>query len=117
MGGLDIVLDDGSHVGRHMISSFNVLFPRLADSGLYVAEDVCCAYWTKFGGGYGRSDTFIGLTSRLIDDIHHWWHRRGQKVSAARDRVAAVHVYDSVVVIDKAPVPRPVNSRLGAPSF
>ena len=35
-GGFDIIIDDGSHVNEHVIKSFNVLFPALRDSGIYV---------------------------------------------------------------------------------
>lgn len=40
MGGVDLVLDDGSHVAEHQRASFEMLFPLLADDGLYVIEDL-----------------------------------------------------------------------------
>ncbi len=36
IGELDIVLDDGSHFGRHQQVSFEVLFPFLRNGGLYL---------------------------------------------------------------------------------
>ena len=37
---LDIILDDGSHVFRHALVSFEVLFSMLSPHGLYMIEDV-----------------------------------------------------------------------------
>lgn len=117
MGGVDIVLDDGSHKARHMRRSFDVLFPLLSDGGLYVIEDLQCAYWTKFGGGYQRPGTFIETAKQVIDDMHHWWHGGGTKIAAGGGQVAAMHVYDSIIVLDKdANLSRPVNSRRGGTS-
>lgn len=114
MGGVDIVLDDGSHEARHMRRSFDILFPLLSDGGLYVVEDVQCAYWSKFGGGYGRPGTFVEITKQLIDDMHHWWHDGGRKIEVSAGKVGGLHVYDSIIVIDKDDgLKRPVNSRRG----
>jgi hypothetical protein len=41
-GQFDIILDDGSHVNRDMIKSFEQFFPYLNDKGLYVVEDTIC---------------------------------------------------------------------------
>ena len=38
-GTFDIILDDGSHINRDVIKSFELLFPMLNDDGLYVVED------------------------------------------------------------------------------
>jgi len=37
---LDIVIDDGSHIPEHQITTFNLLFPKLNVGGVYVIEDV-----------------------------------------------------------------------------
>ena len=41
-GTFDIILDDGSHVNRDVILSFELLFPLLNDNGLYIVEDTIC---------------------------------------------------------------------------
>jgi len=38
-GNFDIILDDGSHVNKDVIKSFEYLFPHLSDKGLYIVED------------------------------------------------------------------------------
>ena len=41
---LDLVIDDGSHLVDHMITSFEILWPRLRPGGFYVMEDTNCSY-------------------------------------------------------------------------
>jgi hypothetical protein len=35
-----VVIDDGSHIGNHMIRSFEILFPLLMPGGAYIVEDL-----------------------------------------------------------------------------
>jgi hypothetical protein len=51
MGGIDVVIDDGSHVAEHQKISFDVLFPLVSDDGLYLCEDLHTSYWKEFQGG------------------------------------------------------------------
>lgn len=41
-GTFDIILDDGSHINRDVINSFELLFPLLNDNGLYIVENTIC---------------------------------------------------------------------------
>ncbi len=41
-GEFDVILDDGSHRIGDIVASFQTLFPRLRDGGLYVVEDTVC---------------------------------------------------------------------------
>ena len=41
-GSFDVILDDGSHMNRDVIKSFELLFPLLNDNGLYIVEDTIC---------------------------------------------------------------------------
>jgi hypothetical protein len=106
MGGVDVVLDDGSHFAAHIRASFDVLFPLLAANGLYMIEDLHTAYWANFGGNYHSPGSAIGLLKSLIDDMHHWYHPHGQSVASARDWVGGIHVHDSLAVIEKRDVGR-----------
>jgi hypothetical protein len=101
MGAPDIILDDGSHVSRHQLASFSILFPLLKDGGLYVIEDLHTAYWPGFyEGGYRRSNTAIGLIKQIIDDLHSWYHERPTS-TPAKEEISAIHVYDSIVFVEK----------------
>lgn len=107
MGAPDIVLDDGSHKSKHQIASFETLFPLLREGGTYVVEDVHTSYWPGIlAGGLRRKGTFIEFVKSLIDDQHAWYH--GSTPTRHMRFIGGIHVYDSLVVIDKvAEKPKP----------
>ncbi len=113
MGGVDIVLDDGSHVASHQRVSFETLFPLLAEDGLYVAEDLHTSYWRDYEGGYRRKGTFLEMTKAFIDDMHAWYHDRGAREIGRG--IGAIHVYDSIVAFEKGGGERPFHTTIGTP--
>jgi len=60
-----VVIDDGSHIAHHMITSFETLFPRLLPGGIYILEDLAFHFedgggqWQGFKAHQGLSDTHI----------------------------------------------------------
>ena len=117
-GGVDIVLDDGSHVAEHQMTTFKTLFPMVTEGGVYVVEDLHTAEWRGFGGGYQKSGSFIEVAKQLIDDMHGAYHRRGDRLGLdAASYVPRVCFYDSMVFIRKAARARPSTSKVGSPSF
>ena len=113
MGGLDVVIDDGSHVMEHLHASFRTLFPLLSDGGVYLVEDLHTAYWPQYGGGYGRKSSFIETAKTLIDDMNCWYHQFGQQEKASANALGGLHFYDSIVVIDKIPMSVPRRALTG----
>ena len=112
MGGLDVVLDDGSHIGKHQRASFHILFPLLKEGGLYVIEDTHTSYWFRYRGGYRRRGTAIEFAKQIVDDLHGWYHGRSTKTSA-RDDVGSVHFHDSIIVIEKRSRQKPKHIIVG----
>lgn len=117
MGGVDVVLDDGSHVAEHQRASFDALFPVLSIDGMYAIEDLHTAYWPKHGGGYRRRGTFIEVTKAIIDDMHHWYHGRASRAIPGGAAVRSVAIYDSIVFISKGDGLRPRHARVGEPGL
>lgn len=113
MGGVDVVLDDGSHRMPHVRASLAALFPRLATGGLYMIEDLHAAYWPGFGGGLGRKRNFFHDVRMLIDDMHRWYHD-GDPFADWSASLSGIHVHDSIVVLEKGEVHRPVHSTVGS---
>ena len=113
MGGVDVVLDDGSHVMAHIRRSFEALFPLLEMGGTYMIEDLHAAYWPSHGGGIAAPDNFFNGLRGMIDDMHHWYHDTPSGQPATAGMVAGLHVHDSIVVIDKAQVYAPTHSIVG----
>jgi hypothetical protein len=68
-GGFDIVIDDGSHISDHVISTFRCLFPLLKSPGYYCVEDLQAAYWPQFGAVKGH--TTMDWLRWLVDGLNH----------------------------------------------
>lgn len=109
----DIVLDDGSHVAKHQEVSFHTLFPLLAEGGLYIIEDLHTSYWPKWDGGYRRPGSAIELVKDMVDDLHAWYHDH-PTTTPAQHEIHAIHVYDSMVFIEKKRRQRPSYIRIPA---
>jgi hypothetical protein len=104
MGGVDLILDDGSHHGSHIIASFRALFPLLSDGGLYVIEDMHDDFTEWPGTHYNQTLSFI---HRLIGDMHGQFSRLPARES---DAIGAVHLVDSMAFIEKKEGHRTANT-------
>lgn len=113
MGGVDIVLDDGSHQMAHIRNTLTHLFPLLNENGIYMIEDLHAAYWSEFGGGYRSSANFFQLVSDITHDMHRWYHVEPSKIPAVSEYCSAIHVHDSIAVLEKQKVFAPVRSEVG----
>lgn len=101
MGGVDIILDDGSHHMDHVSKTLRYLFPRLSDGGVYMIEDLHTAYWRQYGGGYKTQKNFYGFLMNIVDDMHHWWHGEKMHAPEISKICPSIHIHDSVVVLEK----------------
>lgn len=99
LGGLDIVIDDGSHVNAHVLASFAALFPHVRPGGWYVIEDLQTSYWPSYGGGPSGPGTTMGLIGALLDGLHH--KEYGKAPSYTDAHVTGVHVYHNIAFIEK----------------
>lgn len=70
-GPFDIVIDDGSHLSGHVITSFRTLFPHLAESGVYVIEDIQTSYWGTYAKPYRSPGTTMALLKELADGLNY----------------------------------------------
>lgn len=72
--GFDIIIDDGSHCSNDIVRSFALYFSILREGGLYIAEDLHCAYWQEFQGGLEAPFSSVNFFKRLVDLVNreHW---------------------------------------------
>jgi len=112
MGGVDVVLDDGSHQMAHIRASLKHLFPKLSEGGIYFIEDLHTAYWPAFGGGYRSEASFFNLIRELIDDMHQWYHDQALVHPEISPFCPGIHVHDSICVLEKNRVHRPAHSQI-----
>jgi hypothetical protein len=99
LGGVDVIIDDGSHIAGHQRTSFSVLFPLLSNDGIYILEDLHTAYWPGlYRGGLKRPGTAIEMLKEMIDDMHRSYHRQNRP---SHGDLGGLHVYDSIAVVEK----------------
>jgi hypothetical protein len=112
MGGVDIILDDGSHHMKHVSKSLKYLFPHLSKGGIYMIEDLHTAYWKSFGGGYNKKKNFFYFLMDLVHDLHHWYHERTLNHAEVSKSCTGIHIHDSIVVLEKNEVFKPCHSKI-----
>lgn len=102
-GPFDLIVDDGSHINAHQITSFKLLWPHLADQGLYIVEDTHTSYWPGFGGGFRNEASFIEFAKRLIDRMHSWYTDQDHlfPFDPIAKEVDSLRFFDSIVMVEK----------------
>jgi cephalosporin hydroxylase len=113
MGGVDVILDDGSHRMEHIKASLETLFPLLSMGGTYMIEDLHTAYWKRFGGGLKAPENFFNFIRTAVDDLHHWYHAQPIAHPGVTPFLTGLHIHDSIVVLDKSQVYQPTHSVVG----
>jgi len=81
-GPFDFILDDGSHIQKHMIFSFEQLFSSVKNEGIYIVEDSVTSYWPEYDGGLKKENTCMEYFKNLIDDVNFHGHRSKEFWSA-----------------------------------
>jgi SAM-dependent methyltransferase len=123
--GLDIVVDDASHIGFYSLRSFRILFPRLRKGGYYVVEDWATGYWNDWPDGHQSSPTrfakhykflprrypsrilshdygMVGFVKSLIDEVAGPENRPSMKSRATRTaEIEYMHTYPFLSIIKK----------------
>jgi hypothetical protein len=110
-GPFDIVLDDGGHTMKQQIVTIKTLFPHVKNGGVFVVEDTHTSYWPGFG--IAAHECFMNYAKRFVDSINGWFIVSGRNpVTDWTRSVRGMHVYPSVVVLEKGVVvkSRPVRS-------
>lgn len=112
MGGVDVILDDGSHQMKHIPQTLELIFPKLSFNGIYMIEDLHTCYWKHYGGGFNSDDNFLNYTMDLVNDIHHWYHKEKVKHSIVSQYCSGIHIHDSIVVLEKSKNFEPTHSKI-----
>ena len=101
----DIIIDDGSHVSKHIITSLNFLFEYLSPGGLYAVEDLQTSYFPRFGGSrvnLKKKSTSINFLKSIIDSINYEHYNRPFFKNKKFDGlVEYVHFYQNLAILKK----------------
>jgi hypothetical protein len=118
IGGIDVLIDDGGHTMGQQIATFEEFWPSIVEGGVLLMEDLHTSYWPNYGGGLRREGTFVEYAKKLIDQQHAWHSREdGFVVDKYTETIRGMHVYDSIIVFDKASVGKPRDRRTGTRSL
>jgi len=99
----DIIIDDGGHFMNQQIKSFEILYNKVKDNGVYLCEDTHTSYWSEFNGGLLKDGTFIEYTKKFVDYInsYHIQKEIPEYSLEFRKKTHCISFYDSIVVLDK----------------
>jgi len=113
---IDILIDDGGHTMKQQITTFEELFPYIDKNGIYLCEDIHTSYWQGYyGGGYKKDGTFIEYSKNFIDYINAWHSEQTNELAVTEftRSVHSLHYYDSILVIEKRPIEKPLSIYYG----
>lgn len=117
-GPFDIVIDDGGHTMRQQIVSVEALFPLLNQGGTYIVEDCHTSYWPEYAAAEPGGQTFIEWLKDRTDDINAYHHSVTEHLPAPwQTTLSGIHVYDSLVVLDKQLRWAPFSEMSGTADF
>ena len=115
---IDIFIDDGSHLSSDIVMAFRNYFPLVRAGGIYIAEDLHCAYRRGWQGGLTAPNA-VSFFKALVDAMHQPYWDEGESMQAlaqpylpgdaASDlarlaaSVASVAFFDSMCLVRKRP--------------
>jgi hypothetical protein len=112
-GPLDVVLDDGSHLSSDMIATFEVLYPLMSPTGVYMVEDVSCVYKKRYNGGFRQPGSFIEYTKDLVDHMNFAHIKQISNSDPFGNSTFSISIYDAIVVFERRPKAHPQWARTG----
>lgn len=105
IGNLDIIVDDGSHINSHVLSTFEFMFPRLKQDGIYFIEDIQTSYWKDKGGSsleFNSCDTIMGHFKKLVDGLNYQeFENPGYQPTYFDLNITSIHFYHNLIVVCK----------------
>jgi hypothetical protein len=104
-GEFDLIIDDGSHINEHVIKTFEILFPKLKDGGIYVIEDTQTSYWKEYGGtsdNFNQDGTIYFFFKSLIDSLNNEEFILDNYKKTYYDKhIISMHFYHNMIFIYK----------------
>jgi hypothetical protein len=102
MGGIHVVIDDGSHKCQDIITSFQFLFPLLDKNGIYIIEDTETSYWEDYGGSFNlyAKNTTINFFKDFIDG-QNWMTIPNYPTTIFNMTIKSITYYRNLIIIEK----------------
>jgi len=114
IGEVDIVIEDGGHMPKQQINTFEESWPYIKEGGIYLVEDLVTSYWKRYDGGYKKEGTFIEYGKNLVDSINAWFSKEEDfKKDFYTETINGMHIYPSVIVFEKGTVKKSYTEKTG----
>jgi len=101
----DIIIDDGSHISKDIISSFKYLFNHLNRDGIYIIEDLQTSYLRRYGGSrlnLNKKQTAMNFVKKLADSVNYEHNDRPfYKKNSYDGLIKSVQFFQNIVFIQK----------------
>ena len=101
----DIIIDDGSHFTKHIITSFNILFPYLNENGMYIVEDLQTSYIPRYGGSrfkLNKKNTSMNFFKRLSDSVNYeQYDKPFIKKNFYDGKIKSIHFHQNIIFVSK----------------
>jgi len=118
IGPIDVVIDDGGHTMGQQIATFEEIYPKVSEDGVFLIEDLHTSYRANYGGGYRKPGTFVEYAKNLVDQLNAWHSKEpGFAVDEFTKTTRSMHIYDSIIVFEKGIVAKPHAEKTGKPSL
>lgn len=104
IGRIDVIIDDGSHLSEHVVTTFETLFPLLAPDGIYCVEDLQTSYWPEWNGSEDLDSpaTSMAMLKRVVDGLNHEeWVGDAPTPTYTDRHVVAAHFYHNLAILEK----------------
>ena len=122
--GLDIIVDDASHIGLNSLASYEILFPHLKPGGLYIIEDWGTGYFDDWPDGShlqgfrpepvdgqiakrmpSHDFGMVGFVKCLVDQVAGANVKPSHAAPPTRlGTMSYMHFYQEMVIIEKKPL-------------
>jgi hypothetical protein len=106
--GLDIIIDDGSHVNSKTIKTFELLFPLLNSGGLYCIEDMYVSYLDlKDHIPLWPNKEYMGMDKIFNDNenkrgtINNFLEDKIKLLDYAKGEIMSFHIYSQLIIMEK----------------
>ncbi len=105
-GPFDIIIDDGGHTTKQMITSLRTLLPCVVDDGYYTIEDTHSMSLFPEETRLFEGKTIAQHISRIYENMHYYWSPNEQVQSELFDpnfsnQIKSIHLVDSMVTFVK----------------
>ena len=103
-GDFDAIIDDGSHVPAHVIETFEHLYPKVRNGGVYIVEDTQTSYWARGEHRYktcNPDNPTMTYFSKVPDWINYAENPVVKEPTFFERHTTGIHFYHNLIVIDK----------------